>query len=302
MIDPHQLAALAAVVEAKGFDAAAAQLAITQSAVSQRVRALETRLGLPLLTRTRPPRVTPMGQAVLRHWRQAQLLDQALMASIGQMTGQEDGAQPKRRVLAIAVNNDSLATWIAGALAAFAQTHLVDLRMYVDDQDHTQSLMRDGTVMACVTTAGRALQGASATLLGPVAYRCTAAPGFVKQWFPRGLQARDVLRAPAVIFDEKDDMHADFLRQVTGLKSPTFPYHRVPSSSGFMEAIRHGWGYGMVPENQVAALLQSGEIVDLAPRRALHVTLYWHRWRIADPMLEAAGDALAKAAATSFRY
>lgn len=48
-LDPRQTAAVRAVIETGSFEQAATRLNITSSAVSQRVRALETRLGTPLI-------------------------------------------------------------------------------------------------------------------------------------------------------------------------------------------------------------------------------------------------------------
>ena len=45
MLDFRQLAALAAIVEEQSFDKAAQKLHVTQSAVSQRLKQLEDKLG-----------------------------------------------------------------------------------------------------------------------------------------------------------------------------------------------------------------------------------------------------------------
>jgi len=60
--------------------------------------------------------------------------------------------------------------------------------------------------------------------------------------------------------------------------------------------VRLGLGYGMLPHEQCAALLQSGDLVDLSPAIAHDVPLYWHAWRIQPPRLERMGAALLKAA------
>lgn len=49
-----QLAALAAVIECGSFDAAADRLHVTPSAVSQRIKALESRVGQVLVVRDKP--------------------------------------------------------------------------------------------------------------------------------------------------------------------------------------------------------------------------------------------------------
>jgi LysR family transcriptional regulator (chromosome initiation inhibitor) len=52
--DPAALECLAAIVEEGGFERAAQRLSITQSAVSQRLRALEAQVGTVLIVRSRP--------------------------------------------------------------------------------------------------------------------------------------------------------------------------------------------------------------------------------------------------------
>ena len=69
MLDYKLLEALAQVVQSGGFDKAAQELHITQSAVSQRVKLLEGQTGQILLARTTPPRATEAGRNLLKHFR-----------------------------------------------------------------------------------------------------------------------------------------------------------------------------------------------------------------------------------------
>ena len=70
----------------------------------------------------------------------------------------------------------------------------------------------------------------------------------------------------------------------------------MPSSEAFAQAIQLGLGYGMLPLEQCARLLQSGDLVDLAPDAYLDVPLYWHAWRVQPLRVERMGATLAKAA------
>lgn len=54
MLERLQLKALEAVVEAGSFEGAAARLSLTQSAVSQRIKALEDQLGAAVVVRASP--------------------------------------------------------------------------------------------------------------------------------------------------------------------------------------------------------------------------------------------------------
>src|SRR5262249_49937978 len=103
--DPAALDCLAALADEQGFERAAQRLAITQSAVSQRLRALETQVGQPLVVRSRPLRLTEAGKMLLRFARQLQ----ALRVDVARELGERVSSQSR---LAIAVNADSLATWV----------------------------------------------------------------------------------------------------------------------------------------------------------------------------------------------
>src|SRR5476649_978009 len=111
LLDPAALECLAALAEAGSFERAAQLLSITQSAVSQRLRALETQVGQLLVVRSRPLRMTEPGKVLLRYARQLQ----ALRADAARELG---ATQMREERLPIAINADSLATWVLGALDA----------------------------------------------------------------------------------------------------------------------------------------------------------------------------------------
>jgi LysR family transcriptional regulator (chromosome initiation inhibitor) len=70
-----QLAALAAAIEFGSFDAAADRLHVTPSAVSQRIKALEQRVGQVLVIREKPCSATPAGIPLLRLAAQSAMLE-----------------------------------------------------------------------------------------------------------------------------------------------------------------------------------------------------------------------------------
>jgi LysR family transcriptional regulator, chromosome initiation inhibitor len=173
-LDPAQLRALDATVREGTLEAAARALHVTPSAVSQRLRALEIATGRILLVRTKPVQVTESGQAVLRLARQIDLLTADTARELG------GGGSPDRApTLPIAVNADSLATWVLPALAPLAGDFCFDL--YREDQEHTSALLRAGTVMAAVTADAAPVPGCTSTRLGGMCYRPMAAPAFARR-------------------------------------------------------------------------------------------------------------------------
>ncbi|POC77699.1 ArgP/LysG family DNA-binding transcriptional regulator, partial [Vibrio vulnificus] len=80
-----------------------------------------------------------------------------------------------------------------------------------------------------------------------------------------GANVAALAKAPTVIYDRKDDLQDRYLR-LRSATPPEPPRHYVPASSDFMQAIELGFGWGMVPRMQAAALLESGALQRIAPR------------------------------------
>lgn len=281
-----QVRTLLAVADEGTFDAAASALHVTPSAVSQRVKALERRAGSVLVTRTKPVRLTESGQVVVRFARRLTALEREARAELG-MTD-----EPVH--LPIAVNADSLATWFLPALALVPE---VCFELHREDEDHTTTLLREGTVMAAVTSSATPVQGCSVTPLGGLRYLPLAHPDFAARWMTGSLR-EDLSRAPVVVFDRHDDLQDAFVRSLGG-RAASDLRHLVPASAEFVSAVAAGLGWGMVPQVQASALLRSGALVPLAPERSVVVPLYWQQWKLDLPPLTAVAAAVAATAATS---
>jgi LysR family transcriptional regulator (chromosome initiation inhibitor) len=288
--DLDQLRALAAAVTHGSLDAAAAVLHVTPSAVSQRLRALESAAGQVLLVRSRPVRPTPAGATLVRLARQVELLladaNRELAVSAGEQGG---GSLP---VLPVAVNADSLATWVLPALASVAGVAQVDVHR--EDETRTSELLRDGRVVAAVTTEARPVAGCRSTRLGSLRYRPMATPRYVERWLPAGPSAEALERAPVVVFDRADELQHGYARSRGA--GPDAPMHHVPSSADFVEAILLGMGWGMLPEQQSARHERTGALVPLEAGGAVDVVLHWQRWALRTPSLDALTDAVLAAA------
>ena len=82
MLDYASLAAVAAVVQQGSFDRAAKALNVTPSAVSQRVKLLEERLGTVLIKRGQPCTATEAGRLLCRHVERVGMLEHDLRATL----------------------------------------------------------------------------------------------------------------------------------------------------------------------------------------------------------------------------
>ena len=287
-IDPRRSAAFIAAVDTGSLELAAAELTLSPSAVSQRISALEQDFGTPLLVRSRPCRPTGPGTRLLQYLRRSTLLESEFLAEMGMDEG------PAR--VALAVNNDTLATWLLPVLAPILAGEALLVEFVLDNQGHTFALLEQGRVVACVSGEAAPMRGCTVSPLGQMRYRMVASGAFARQWFADGFNRESAQRAPVVVFDRKDSLQSAFLLRHFGLPEGSYPFHYVPASDPYVGAIRIGMGYGMLPEEQCGGMLADGTLVDLAPQLYVDVPLYWHAWRIQPPRLERMGAALIKAA------
>ncbi|SOD71009.1 LysR family transcriptional regulator [Jatrophihabitans sp. GAS493] len=294
-LNPAQLEALAAAVSEGTFEAAAGALHVTPSAISQRIKALETMVGRVLLTRGKPVQPTPSGELLLRLARQIQMITADAVQEIRRA---DSLGAPGRVVIPLAVNADSLATWLLPALAAVSSSLLFDLHR--DDQERTAELLRQGAVMAAVTSSADAVPGCSVERLGRMRYRPTASPAFIDRWFADGATVASLARAPVVVFDRGDRLQDDYLA-TRSRRTLDPPRHHVPGSGAFLEAVRLGLGWGMVPDLQNPAVPVGPPVgpalVPIEPRGRIDVDLYWQQWRLRSPSLDLVADAVRVAAA-----
>lgn len=284
--DANHLDALAAVLRLGSFDAAAAQLCVTPSAVSQRIKALEERVGTTLVRRGTPNTGTPAGLRLARHAEDIGLLEAQLTRELAL----SPDTLPAR--LKIAVNADSLATWLIPALAEVPDV-LFDL--VIDDQDHSADWLKSGEVAGAITAGDVAVPGCTQLELGSLTYEATASPEFMTRWFSEGVTAEALSRAPMLVFNAKDMLQKRWLAGQFGTRL-TPPAHFIPSSQGFVDAALAGMGWGMNPVSLVAPHLATGRLTRLVPGRPLSTPLRWQVTRVLAPALQPLTQAIRKTA------
>lgn len=280
MLDYPLLAALAAVIREGGFERAASVLGVTPSAVSQRIRALEERVGAALVVRSQPPVPTEAGARLCAHVERVRLLEGELAADLPGLAGQGPPALP------IAVNADSLGSWFLPAAARFSETTGALLHLLLDDEAHTAARLRSGEVLAAVTAEPAAVPGCRTRPLGALRYVACASPAFCARHFPQGVTAAALARAPVLQFDRKDGLQARWLRRHLDLPLQA-PTHQVPSTQGFLDACLLGLGWALHPVPLAAAPLAAGRLVELLPGAGLEVPLHWQHARLGARLLEA---------------
>lgn len=291
MLDYDSIFALAAVVREGSFERAARALNVTPSAVSQRIRLLEERIGTALVVRGQPCLATEMGRRLCQHVDRVRLLESELHDALPALASDGSARVP----MPIAVNADSLATWFAPVAARFAAESPVLLNVAVDDQDHTAEWLRSGVVIAAVTGSSRPPAGCNSRALGAMRYLAVASPSYMARYFADGVGAGTLARAPSLVFNTKDELQARWADRLCH-RHVELPRHTFPSPHAFVTAALAGMGWGMHPQSLIAPYLESGTLVELVDDSYLDVPLFWQHARAASSLLDGLSRHIGEAA------
>jgi LysR family transcriptional regulator (chromosome initiation inhibitor) len=279
----EQLLALQSIVEEGSFDAAADVLHISQSAISQRIKSLESQVGQIVIQRSKPVKATAMGQLLLRLARQITLAQEEAVQRIS-------SEQHNSRVnIRIVVNADSLEGWVLPALAPIAK-QAIALDIKRQDEHVSSRMLKSGEAMAAITAEETPVQGCTITKLGSMAYYAAATPEFAQRWFPTGLTRSALENAPLVQYDRDDQLQYHFIRRITKAKVHP-PMHFVPTSIGYNDAVSLGFGWGLIPSTSFSSYPKD-TLVRLSPEEPLLLPLFWQQWKLSSPALDAVAKAI----------
>ncbi len=268
--DYDAIAVLSAVVRAGSFEAAARELSVTQSAVSQRVRALEERYGSVLVIRGRPCVATEEARLLCQHYDQVLLMQHELRVQMETETSSTLALKHVR----IGVNNDSLATWFPKVLR-LAQAQL-NLRIEVlnDDQEHTEQSLRSGNAVAAVTASEQPVPGCRRTSLGSMDYIAVATPRFLRREVGADLTLARLANAPSLVFDRKDTLTEQWMMIAFG-QAVAPSCHMVPSFEGLIACCLGEVGWTLLPAIAARPHVAAGRLLEIVPGTRVAVSLHW---------------------------
>jgi LysR family transcriptional regulator (chromosome initiation inhibitor) len=284
MIDYKLLEACAEVIRHGSFEKAARALGLTQSAISQRVKLLEDRIGQPVIMRTKPIAATQPGARLLQHYQRVRLLEQELRDDVPDLVEGTGFGH-----IALSVNADSLATWFVNVPEKLFNELglLIDLK--VEDEVITHQSLQSGRVLGAVSTREIPVQGCKVRPLGSMRYIMVVSPEFADKYFPQGVDSDALRRCPAVNFSEHDELQNQFLHRFFAINPGEFPAHTMPSSQGFVTMAEQGIAYAVVEEHQAAPGLAAGRLVQPC-RHVIERPLFWHHWNMESRLLSRVND------------
>ena len=269
--DYDSLVVLAAVVRTGSFEAAANSLNVTQSAVSQRIKQLEEKVGSILVQRGRPCVATDDGLLLCQHVEQVTLLQHELgeqLASRGSTPGSASVS------LRIAVNSDSLATWFPEVIQRAQDELNLLLEIVPDDQEFTEERLRSGDALAIVTSNNKPIPGCMSVPLGAMDYMAVASRAYVARHMKDGVNQMAVSKAPSIQFDRKDTLPQQWMMLAYGTTNK-LTSHYIPSYEGHLLACQRGIGWAMMPSVTVEPLVHAGELIELVQNIRVRTPLHW---------------------------
>lgn len=283
MLDYNLLVALLAVEKKGQFEKAARSLGITASAVSQRIKLLEERVGAVLVQRGVPCVPTSVGARLCRHTEKVALLEGQLLDDVFQKPA---GLHHKPAV-DIAIHADSLSTWFMKVLEQETLTgrhFLPNLKI----ETHSQAIdwMHNGDVLAAITTRKATLQGFQRHELGSLSYIAVASPDFVRRNFPDGVTLASLESTTLLEFCSQDILRDRWIKTVVGrVVSPQT--YILPSSMGFVDACLAGVGWGLYPCSLVDQYIKAGRLQPLVADLVVNQPIYWYYSRVIQDSLKA---------------
>ncbi len=295
-LDYKLLAALAEIIELQSFELAAKKLFISQSAISQRIKALEEQVGQPVLIRTQPLIATLAGEQLLSHFKKVKQLEHELLPILLPN-------KPRKPInVSLAVNADSIATWFIEAITPVLREQLVELNLIIEHEERTLDKLRRGEAIGAVSVIEKPLKGYRSVKLGEMEYCLVASKGFAKKYFPDGVKQSSLKMAPAISYDHKDDMHARYIAKHFSIASSEYYCHCVRSSDAFLELVKQGVAYCLLPKLLIEEELATAQLIDLCPDKALVETLYWHSWILVKGVNKEISEQIIKFARKKFMY
>ena len=245
------LQAFKAIVVNRSVHGAAKELFITQTAVTQRLKALEEHLKVSLFERSRRGMLlTPEGAVLLRYCDVTLDLEKTVLSQI------------QRAGIDMTVN-----LVITGA-TSFMQSHVTKrminvinkfpqllLEFIYRDDDSPIDLLREGKAQFAIVGIKNLAKEMKSKILRPEAYVLVASP----QWAGRKL--KDIVERQRIIdYNPMDEMTFNYLKHYDLLTSTTHERHFANHPEAIVHLVSEGIGYSVLEKSFAEPYIKSGKL------------------------------------------
>lgn len=253
LLSPN-LKAFIAIVNQTTVHGAAAELGLTQTAVTQRIRALESELKTTLFLRSRKGmKLTQEGEALLRYCKGAEDLEGEALSIIS-------GSGKDRPIfIGLAGPTSVMTTRVVDQCKSIYQDWPnLYLNFIITDAEERLSLVKTGQATLAVVSPEVVPKEMDSKMLRPDKYILVAS----KKWKGRRLQ--DILSHEKLIdFYESDQTSINYLKKFGLLSSITRPRLFVNNNQAIIKLFCEGVGFGTLTQEVAKPYIESGELFTL---------------------------------------
>lgn len=263
MLPLQTLRSFRQAAQTQNLRAAAEQLHLTHGAVSQQIRLLEERLGVPLFDRIgRGVRLNAAGAALLARVQQALALLEA-----GEREALAQGQAPQR-VLRLSMLPSFAQCWLLPRLSRWQRAH-PGWRLAIDARQTVVDMLGPGVDVA-IRYGQQPWAGAVAKALGSERLLPVASPA--QAGALRGLQPADLLRFPMLAGTAEWEL---WLRPAGVMEPPPEPVASFNDAGLLLQAAETGLGLALARGLLVLDRLRDGRLLPLHPLTVPSPRSYW---------------------------
>ena len=273
----HNIDAFLAVADKQSVHLAAAVLGIGQTAVTQRLRALEKEMGITLFTRSRKGmQLTAEGQILYRHASKIRQMEGELAANL-------KGENQKIKIV-ITGPSSIMRTRVIPILPKLMKEYpFIAATLNIDDDDQGLDALKTGKADFALLPRSQVVDELDSKLLRSERYQLVGS----KKWKGRSL-AEIVEEESIVDFNPADTHTYNFLKKYRLLSKARKERHFVNNTDGLAALVTEGGGYTVLSEDFIDVMPNGEKLINLADGRALEVefALAWYPRHELSPYLK----------------
>lgn len=257
------LIAFEKVASLRTIHAAANDLGLTQAAVTKRIQALESELGVTLFLRSRRGMsLTHEGDALLQYCKFTQEAEGELLSKI-------KGEDRQETELTIVGPTSAIATRIAENCIPLYQKFPY-LRLHLKSEDHANlvEMIKRGEADLAIVPHALVPHAMDSKVLKPDKYFLVAS----SEW--KGRELKDILREERIVdFYESDRTTRDYLKHFGLEKFVARERLFVNENEALISFFKSGVGYGTLTESVAKPALDEGSLIRLNKGQAMEAPL-----------------------------
>jgi DNA-binding transcriptional LysR family regulator len=261
--------AFMAVVRLGTVHGAAREIGLSQTGVTQRIRALERSLGVTLFTRSRTGmRPTAEGERLHLHCLRVRDMEGEVLSLL-----QGTSDRSSTRLVVTGPSSMMRSRIIPGGSRILERFPGVAFTFELDDEESGLAHLKTGRAQLAVVPAHEVVNEIDSKLLRPARYVLVGPP----DW--KGRKVREIVERERIVdFNEADEATFAYLRKHR-LHPPSHRQrHLANNTDALAMMVCAGLGYSVLSRDFAAPFLESGSLIDLDPGKELRFefALAWY--------------------------